>query len=55
MIWILIALIIVFFIYFKYEPQFDIIFIGGKKYLIMWYWNKYLNEIHRDYKIITRI
>ena len=55
MIWILIALIVIIVARFKYEPQFDIIFINGKKYLIVWYWCKYLNEIHRNYKIITRI
>lgn len=53
MIWILIALIVIIVVRFKYEPQFDIIFINGKKYLIVWYWCKYLNEIHRNYKIIT--
>lgn len=53
MLYLIILGVIVLMLYIRYEFEFDMIYIDGKKHLIVWYWTSTVpSEMSRDYKIL---
>ena len=41
MVGLICIVVVVGLIYYKFYPQFDFIYINGRKHLIVWYWEQY--------------
>lgn len=53
MLYLIVLGIIVLMLHIRYEFEFDIIYIDGKKHLIVWYWTSSVpSKMYRDYKIL---
>ena len=53
MVYLIIFGVIVGILYIRYEFEFDVIYINGKKHLIVWYWTSTVpSEMYREYKIL---